>query len=192
MRLTLSSKVSGAHDDATWAVAWNHISGAVLTGSVDETVKSWQQDGSEASTLDHQQTWTGHTLGVISLDVDATGTAACSSALDSFIRVWNLDNDSTIAVIETAPSETWQVCFHPSQQKMLVAAAGGSANRVAVYDTADSELSQQYTFPAVRPHDTEQRALLLHPCMPVLQHRKHMHSDKMRHNYPVLTQRCLL
>ena len=171
MRLTLGSKTASAHDDALWAVVWNQVNGSVLTGSVDETVKCWQQEGAEASNLEHQQTWTGHTLGVISLDVDARGGAACSSALDSFIRVrmiptvpharrcwatdltcgsagacalptawatwqvsrtagmslpallrrsrpqvWNLEDDSTIAVVETAPSETWQV----SQCRSLV------------------------------------------------------------------------
>lgn len=60
---------------------------ACCSGSVDETVKCWQQDSADAGVLDHQQTWTGHTLGVIALDVDALGQAACSSALDSFIRV---------------------------------------------------------------------------------------------------------
>lgn len=34
MRLTLSSKTTGAHDDALWAVVWNQIDGSVLTGQL--------------------------------------------------------------------------------------------------------------------------------------------------------------
>ena len=121
------------------------------------------------------------------------------------MQVWNLENDSTIAVVETAPSETWQgtsasalqlerhsvaqlrlpppgppasdgapaqrkcagshstwqgttphaclaqVCFHPSQDKMLIVAAGGSSNCVVVHDTDDSQVTQRFSLPEVRP-----------------------------------------
>ncbi len=40
--------------------------------------------------VENSHTYTSHTLGVVSVTVDPTGTFAASSALDSFIRVWNL------------------------------------------------------------------------------------------------------
>lgn len=56
---------------------------------MDECVKVWAvQD--EAPFVENSHTYTSHTLGVVSVTVDPTGTFAASSALDSFIRVWNL------------------------------------------------------------------------------------------------------
>ena len=74
MRLTLGSKTPGAHDDALWAVVWNQMNGSVLTGSVDETVKCWQQDSADRGVLDHQQTWTG----AAAVDVKLCCASACA------------------------------------------------------------------------------------------------------------------
>lgn len=46
--------------------------------------------------VENSHTYTSHTLGVVSVTVDPTGTFAASSALDSFIRVWNLQVRWTI------------------------------------------------------------------------------------------------
>ena len=89
MRVSLLTKTEDAHEDALWCVAWKPRSSALITGSVDETVKLWALE--EGGSLEIPHSYTGHTLGVISVSVDASGTYAASSALDSFIRVWNLE-----------------------------------------------------------------------------------------------------
>jgi len=88
-------------------------------------VKVWTEG---ADGLESLHTYTGHTLGVISVVVDPSGTYAASSALDSFIRVWNLHDTSTKAVIETQPSETWSVAFaqQPGAEGPLLLAAAGA------------------------------------------------------------------
>ena len=98
--------------------------GSCGPGSVDENVKVWTEG---ADGLESLHTYTGHTLGVISVVVDPSGTYAASSALDSFIRVWNLHDTSTKAVIETQPSETWSVTFaqQPGAEGPLLLAAAG-------------------------------------------------------------------
>lgn len=75
-------------------------------------------------------TYTGHTLGVVSVAVDQSGTYAASSALDSVIRVWNLKDSSTQAIIETEPSETWSIAFAPGAEKVTVAAAGAPCSHI--------------------------------------------------------------
>ena len=149
MRLSLTSRKEEAHDDAVWAATWVPQNDSILSGSVDESVKNWSPGDGDTPALENLHTWTGHTLGVISVDVDPSGTYAVSSSLDSFIRVWNLDNHNTKAVIETAPSETWQVRLHPSGDQLLVAAAGGSANQITVYDTDEAKAIQQLALPPV-------------------------------------------
>ena len=89
--MSLLHKQEDAHEDALWCVAWRPGGKSFITGSVDETVKVWSLGESDDTLLDSSHTYTGHTLGVISVAVDASGTFAASSALDSFIRVWNLE-----------------------------------------------------------------------------------------------------
>ena len=149
MRLNLTSRKEEAHDDAVWAATWVPESDSIISGSVDESVKMWSVGDSDTPALDNQHTWTGHTLGVVSVDVDPSGEYAASSSLDSFIRVWNVQDHSTKSVIETAPSETWQVRLHPSADQLLVAAAGGSSNKIFIYGTDEAKAVQQLDLPPV-------------------------------------------
>jgi len=81
--------------------------------------------------------------------VDPSGEYAASSALDSFIRVWNLADASTKAVMETPPSETWQLAWHPTADKLTLAAAGGSAHSIAVWDCESAKITQTLEVPWV-------------------------------------------
>ena len=88
-RLNLLRKHEDAHDDALWCTTWVPNQNQCITGSVDECVKVWAVQN-ELPYVENSHTYTSHTLGVVSVTVDPTGTFAASSALDSFIRVWNL------------------------------------------------------------------------------------------------------
>ncbi|EIE22794.1 WD40 repeat-like protein [Coccomyxa subellipsoidea C-169] len=139
-RLTLIHKKEDAHDDAIWCSTWVPNSSALISGSVDESVKIWTiLDEQQPEVMEESHTYVGHTLGVVSVAIDVTGTYAASSALDSFIRIWNLQDNSTKAVIETPPSETWQIKFHPASDTLIVAAAGGSSSKVALWSAEDAE-----------------------------------------------------
>lgn len=133
MRLSLLCKAEEAHEDAVWSCAWAG-GNTLVTGSVDERVKRWEEANGRLEAL---HTYTGHTLGVVSVAVDQSGTYAASSALDSVIRVWNLKDSSTQAIIETEPSETWSIAFAPTSDKVIVAAAGGSTNKVKLWEAAE-------------------------------------------------------
>ena len=43
MRLSLLQRQEQAHEDSVWAVAWSPASNTLVTGSVDESVKLWQE-----------------------------------------------------------------------------------------------------------------------------------------------------
>lgn len=51
MRLSLLQKQESAHDDSVWAAAWAPTGNTLVTGSVDESVKLWQEVG---DTLEQQ------------------------------------------------------------------------------------------------------------------------------------------
>ena len=103
-RLNLLSKHEDAHDDALWCTTWVPNQNQCITGSVDECVKVWAvQD--EPPYVENSHTYTSHTLGVVSVTVDPTGTFAASSALDSFIRVWNLQVKHLSRVLSFQPRQ---------------------------------------------------------------------------------------
>ena len=54
----------------------------------------------------------GH-AGVISMAVDPASQLAACSAMDSRVRVFDLDTNASVATLESFPSETWGVAFHP-------------------------------------------------------------------------------
>jgi hypothetical protein len=58
-------------------------------------------------------------------------------------------DNSTKSVIETPPSETWQVKFHPTSDSLLLAAAGGSSSRVALWSAEDAQSKAHLGIPAV-------------------------------------------
>lgn len=144
MKLSLLNKTA-AHDEGVWSASWIPGSKHLLTGSVDENVKLWEET---ESALQFRHTYTGHTLGVISVIVDATGTFAASSALDSFIRVWNLQDHSTHAVLEQPPTETWGIAFGKCEGSVAeLAAAGGSRGVISLWRLSTTALSEVAQLP---------------------------------------------
>jgi WD repeat-containing protein 61 len=150
----------------------------LVTGSVDETVKVWSIDrsggagaasasgataaataaeggedpSSSSSSAEPLRSLPGHTLGAISVAVDAGGTFAASSSLDSFVRIWHLEDSVTKAVIETPPGETWQIAFPPPSEAInggpqLIATAGGASNKVVVWSADSAEKVAEMALP---------------------------------------------
>ncbi|KAL6496475.1 WD repeat-containing protein vip3 [Orobanche gracilis] len=134
MKLAPLDTVQNAHDDSVWTAAWvpaTEASGPLLlTGSLDETVRLWDPEGPEKV-----QTNTGHCLGVVSVAAHPSGRIAASASIDSFIRVFDVATNNTIATLEAPPSEVWQLQFNP--QGTTLAAAGGGSASVKLWDTAE-------------------------------------------------------
>lgn len=143
MRATTLSKVA-AHDDGVWALAWVPGQPALLTGSVDESVKAWST-AEDKLTLTH--TYTGQALGVISLDVDASGGLAVSSSLDSTLRVFGLGEDKSVKhMIERPPSESYRAVFGAvGDGAVQLAIAGGSRGQAVTYRGAGDDPAIEFT-----------------------------------------------
>ena len=112
MKLAGLKSIENAHDESVWAAAWVPATESrpalLLTGSLDETVKLWMPDE-----LVLQQNNTGHCLGVVAVAAHPSGIIAASASLDSFVRVFDVDTNATIATLEAPPSEVWQMQFDP-------------------------------------------------------------------------------
>ncbi len=139
-----------AHDDNVWSTCWagDASTGRLLTGSVDETVKCWE-DG--ADQLKSVHTYRGHTLGVVSVAVSSSGEVAAASALDSIIRVWNLASHETVSIIETASTETWSIAFNPLPDLLQLATAAGTRRGLVLWNVgAETAIQAELHLPQAR------------------------------------------
>lgn len=59
-----------AHEQGVWSATWIPNSSKLMTGSVDESVKVWEESPDAFKFVHNYQ---GHTLGVISVVVNSTG-----------------------------------------------------------------------------------------------------------------------
>ncbi|PON39408.1 Guanine nucleotide-binding protein, beta subunit [Parasponia andersonii] len=153
MKLAGLKSIENAHDESVWATTWvpptETRSALLLTGSLDETVKLWKPDE-----LVLQRTNTGHCLGVVSVAAHPSGHFAASASLDSFVRVFDVDTNNTIATLEAPPSEVWQMRFDP--KGTILAVAGGGSASVKLWDTATWNLVATLSIPrpeAPKPSD---------------------------------------
>ncbi|KAI3942742.1 hypothetical protein MKW92_045599 [Papaver armeniacum] len=144
MKLAGLKSIENAHDESIWAVTWVPATetrqSLLLTGSLDESVKLWKPDE-----LHNEGKNTGHCLGVVAVAAHPSGVIAASASLDSFIRVFDVDTNSTIATLESPPSEVWQMQFDP--RGINLAVAGGGSASVKIWDTATWELIATLTVP---------------------------------------------
>ena len=60
-----------------------------------------------------------------------------------------LQDSSTKAVIETPPSETWQIKFQPQSDALIIATAGGSSSKVVLWDVVDTQPRGTLGIPSV-------------------------------------------
>ncbi|OMO72835.1 hypothetical protein COLO4_27437 [Corchorus olitorius] len=150
MKLAGLKSVENAHDESVWATTWVPATttrpSLLLTRSLDETVKLWSPDK-----LNLVSTNTGHCLGVVSVAAHLFGVIAASASLDSLVRVFDVDNNATIATLEAPPSEVWQMQFDPMGTTLAV--AGGGSASIKLWDTAMWRLVATLSIP--RPEGTK-------------------------------------
>eukprot|EP00879_Flechtneria_rotunda_P014924 GHRR01015594.1.p1 GENE.GHRR01015594.1~~GHRR01015594.1.p1 ORF type:complete len:263 (+),score=49.04 GHRR01015594.1:158-946(+) len=144
-----------AHDEGVWATAWVSGHSQLLTGSVDESVKQWQTADEK---LECTHTYTGHALGVISLDVDPSGTYAVCSSLDSMIRVFGIEEKSVKHMIERQPTESWGAAFGSvTPESTQIAVAGGSKGQAYTYRGSNEEPQLELTLNLPQAEGTSQK-----------------------------------
>lgn len=143
MRVQLVQKVENAHEDSIWTVVWSGESNNLITGSVDEHVKIWKEEGEtvEDVRLEHVHSLTGVSLGAVSVAADARYGAV--NSLDSKIHVWSMEDFSIVGdVIKMGPSESWDIAFIPrksNDEPLVLALAGGSLNCIKLWNVTEEK-----------------------------------------------------
>ncbi|MCL4117326.1 UNVERIFIED_CONTAM: hypothetical protein GTU68_010040 [Idotea baltica] len=163
---SLIHKKENAHSEGIWACAWGLYkpsSGVtngdtengdaapeenneslpeketqyIVTGGLDDIVKVWGWEAGVEGDLSLLHSLEGHSLGVISVDVNEAGTIAASSSLDSTIRLWNLHEGKQVQSIDCGPVEAWSVVFSPNGKEI---ASGNHSGKINVYNVVDGRL----------------------------------------------------
>lgn len=116
------SRLVDAHEDGIWCVAWSP-NGQIVTGSCDELLHTFMVYGTN---IERKQTLKGHTLGIAAVAV--AGSLAASSALDSYIRLWDLDKGSERLAIDAGPLGAWGVALSPDGEMVAAGAQSGAVN----------------------------------------------------------------
>jgi WD repeat-containing protein 61 len=139
-------KQEQAHDDGIWCVAWRrnteHQLEHIVTGSSDDTAKAWKwndsaidsssggdtESGHGSKPLTLRYIFDGHSLGLVSVDIDSAGSVAASSSLDSHIRLWDLESGSQLQTIDCTPVDSWTVAFSPDGKQIGTGSHFGKVN----------------------------------------------------------------
>ncbi|CAM6115561.1 unnamed protein product [Calypogeia fissa] len=133
MKIRSIKNLANAHHNSIWVATWASATAErgvlLIMGSVDETVKVWKGDE-----LEHERTNTGHGLGVVAMAAHPSGNIAASTSLDSFIRVFDVDSNATVATLETSHSEAWLMQFDPKGE--FLAVAGGGSGSIKLWNTS--------------------------------------------------------
>ncbi|WP_411023588.1 WD40 repeat domain-containing protein, partial [Salmonella sp. s51228] len=81
-----------------------------------------------AAELKLAHTFEGHHLGIISVDIDPVGRTVASSALDSAIKVWDLEVGKLKSTIEAGPVDIWSLMYSPNGQVIASGSHNGKIN----------------------------------------------------------------
>lgn len=132
-------QLEAAHSDAIWSVCWVNPS-SLITGSLDTTAKVWnlQNQGGECR-LTEDRVFDGFVLGIISVDVAPQTSTVAIAAMDSKIRLFDLDKPietCDIKTIDAGPVESWKVKFSPDSK---IIATGSISGKINLYSTAPED-----------------------------------------------------
>eukprot|EP00105_Crassostrea_gigas_P025853 XP_011446568.1 PREDICTED: WD repeat-containing protein 61 [Crassostrea gigas] len=126
-------KQENAHEDSIWSCAWQQSdrdrSENIITGGIDDLVKVWKWTGEK---LELRHVLEGHQLGVVSVDMNLSGTLAASSSLDSHVRVWDVDTGKCIKSMEAGPVDAWTISFSPDSRFLATGSHSGKINLFGV------------------------------------------------------------
>ena len=91
---------------------------------------------SDDDKLDLEYIFEGHSLGVVSVDVNQAGTIAASNSLDSHIRLWNLESGEQVQAIDAGPVNAWTVAFSPDSDFIATCTQSG---KIILYSVKTGE-----------------------------------------------------
>jgi WD repeat-containing protein 61 len=135
-----------AHKDSIWSVCWaKHTASALVTGSVDEVVASWEvRDEADKDHIALKHAFGGHNLGAVSVACSPHAPLCVSSGMDSRLRLLDLESGKLRSTIDAGPVECWTVSVSPDGQSV---ASGTHTGAVNVWSLATGALERTLEAP---------------------------------------------
>ncbi|XP_058457051.1 superkiller complex protein 8, partial [Malaya genurostris] len=156
-------KEESAHEESIWACSWGRIKSSdseehdkdtenssdsfktkqnnlrdfVVTSGLDDRVKVW--DVTANNQLKLRNTFTGHSLGVVSVDVSADGEVIASSSLDSGLCIWKSETGELLNQIALGPVDLWTVAFSPCDTYII---SGSHEGKISLYNVETGKPEQ--------------------------------------------------
>ncbi|XP_015773018.1 PREDICTED: WD repeat-containing protein 61-like, partial [Acropora digitifera] len=147
-------KQDQAHEDSIWTVAWGTSdkdgTENIVTGAVDDMVKCWRWTEDK---LHLRFNFEGHQLGVVSVDVNLTGTRIISQiliiqspdghyiacgAIDGIINIFDLTTGKLLHTLEGHAMPIRSLTFSPDSQLLITAS---DDNHIKIYDVQHANLA---------------------------------------------------
>ncbi|XP_041774335.1 WD repeat-containing protein 61 [Anopheles merus] len=110
----------------------------IVTGGVDDTVKIWDVLP-DRSKFKLRNTFTGHSLGVVSVDVSTSGEVIASSSLDSSLCIWKAETGQLMNQISVGPVDLWTVAFSPCDKYII---SGSHEGKISLYSVETGKAEQ--------------------------------------------------
>ena len=110
-----------------WSVSWS-AERKLMCGSVDASIYTFDNIGDGSIADAKPDTFQGHSLGVTSVSTSRDGKIACSSSLDSAVRVWDVTIGELVRCIEPPPLEAYTVALSPDGKTIASGSSNGCLN----------------------------------------------------------------
>jgi WD repeat-containing protein 61 len=134
-----------AHDDAIWTVSWAS-SNTMITGSLDTTAKVWNLQNQVGDIkLVEDRVFDGFALGVISIDVAPRSSVVAIAAMDSKIRLFDLDQpieSCELKTIDASPVDSWKIKFSADGKHIATGSITGKINLFSTNPSGDTTKTQ--------------------------------------------------
>ncbi|KAK7579630.1 hypothetical protein V9T40_000259 [Parthenolecanium corni] len=155
-----------AHADAIWCCAWGEIRvddgeddervnigdeenghdendrgklcDCIVTGSVDDSIKVWIFQNNK---LELRTTFTGHSLGILSVALNSDCSICASSSLDSVLVLWDMKSGTKIKSIMVGPTELWTIAFSPDDNFII---SGSHSGKINLFNVETAKLEQTF------------------------------------------------
>lgn len=81
----------------------------------------------------------GHSLGVVSVDVSSDGQTIVSSSLDSGLCFWKSETGELLNQVALGPVDLWTVAFSPCDKFVI---SGSHEGKISLYSVATGKVEQ--------------------------------------------------
>eukprot|EP00668_Euglena_longa_P016238 GGOE01020466.1.p1 GENE.GGOE01020466.1~~GGOE01020466.1.p1 ORF type:complete len:680 (-),score=176.64 GGOE01020466.1:177-2192(-) len=123
-----------------WCIIWSHDATKLYAGTEEGRILVLDGRPSDKF-LQELSVLEGHSMAVVSLALNPSGTVLASSSLDCTILLWTVRRSHVACrKIDTAPLDFWTVAFHPSGNTLATGTASGALQLYDIHTLAAKQV----------------------------------------------------